>query len=148
MSGPLPPRKLSTIIVFITIFYCTSFVGHPVTKKKLSTGQLDILWWGVIFMTMEILNDFNTEIINESPIYRVIYTNGNYSGSCTYVETKSQSKFQSGKVYLLTNSDMGDVIEYIHKKTPLVSEKLNEVQMGIREHSLSSLLSYHQGQVH
>jgi len=42
---------------------------------------------------------------------------------------------------------MGDVIEYIHKKTPLTSDDFNEVQMGIREHSLSSLLSYHQGQV-
>jgi hypothetical protein len=103
---------------------------------------------GYIFSYMNILNDFNIEIENESPIYRVIYTNGNYSGSCTYVETIPQSKFQSGKVYLLTHSDMGDVIEYIHKKTPLTSEDFNEVQMGIREHSLSSLLSYHQGQVH
>ena len=102
---------------------------------------------GYIFSYMEILNDFNTEIINESPIYRVEYTNGNFSGSCTYVETKPQSKFQSGKVYLLTNSDMGDVIEYIHKKTPLYSEKLNEVQMGIREHSLTCLNDYLQSQV-
>jgi len=91
-------------------------------------------------MTMEILNDFNTEIINESPIYRVEYSNGNYSGSCTYVETRPQSKFQSGTIYLLTHSDMGDVIEYIHKKTPLTSDDFNEVQMGIREHSLSRLL--------
>ena len=97
---------------------------------------------------MEILNDFNTEIINESPIYRVEYSNGNYSGSCTYVETRPHSKIQSGTIYLLTHSDMGDVIEYIHKKTPLTSDDFNEVQMGIREHSLSSLLSYHQGQVH
>ena len=102
---------------------------------------------GYIFSYMNILNDFNIEIVNESPIYRVIYTNGNYSGSCTYVETKPQSKFQSGKVYLLTNSDMGDVIEYIHKKTPLASEKLNEVQMGIREHSLTCLNDYLQDQV-
>ena len=94
---------------------------------------------------MNILNDFNIEIVNESPIYRVIYTNGNYSGSCTYVETKPQSKFQSGKVYLLTNSEMGDVIEYIHKKTPLTSDDFNGVQMGIREHSLNSLLSYLRG---
>jgi hypothetical protein len=95
-------------------------------------------------MTMEILNDFNTEIVNESPIYRVVYTLDNYSGTCTYTETTPQSKFQSGTIYLLTHSDMGDVIEYIHKKTPLSSEKFNEVQMGIREHSLSRLIEYHQ----
>ena len=93
-------------------------------------------------MTMEILNDFNTEIINESPIYRVEYSNGNYSGSCTYVDTTPQSKFQSGTVYLLTHSDMGDVIEYIHKKTPLTSDKFSEVQMGIREHSLNQLKEF------
>lgn len=93
-------------------------------------------------MTMEILNDFNIEIVNESPIYRVEYSNGNYSGSCTYTETIPQSKFQSGNIYLLSHSDMGDVIEYIHKKTPLTSEDFNEVQMGIREHSLNQLKEF------
>ena len=102
---------------------------------------------GYIFSYMEILNDFNTEIINESPIYRVEYSNGNYTGSCTYVETRPQSKFQSGTIHLLTHSDMGDVIEYINKKTPLSSDDFNEVQMGIREHSLSRLNDYLQGQV-
>ena len=100
---------------------------------------------GYIFSYMEILNDFNVEIINESPIYRVEYSNGDYTGSCIYRETIPQSKLQSGKVYLLTNSDMGDVIEYIHKKTPLTSDDFNGVQMGIREHSLNSLLSYLRG---
>ena len=93
-------------------------------------------------MTMEILNDFNIEIVNESPIYRVVYTLDNYSGTCTYTETSPQSKLQSGNIYLLTHSDMGDVIEYIHKKTPLSSEKFNEVQMGIRTHSLTQLINF------
>jgi len=93
-------------------------------------------------MTMEILNDFNTEIVNESPIYRVVYTLDNYSGTCVYTETPPQSKLQSGNIYLLTHSDMGDVIEYIHKKTPLSSEKFSEVQMGIREHSLNQLQEF------
>ena len=96
---------------------------------------------------MEILNDFNIEIVNESPIYKVVYSLENYSGTCVYTESSPLSKLQSGNIYLLTHSDMGDVIEYIHKKTPLTSDDFNEVQMGIREHSLSSLLSYHQGQV-
>lgn len=134
MSGPFPSKKLSTLIVFITIFYCTEI--------KLSTGQLDILRWGIIFMTMEILNDFNIEIVNESPIYKVVYTLDNYSGTCVYTETPPQSKIQSGNIYLLTHSDMGDVIEYIHKKTPLTSDKFSEVQMGIREHSLNQLKEF------
>ena len=93
-------------------------------------------------MTMEILNDFNTEIVNESPIYKVVYTLDNYSGTCTYTETSPQSKLQSGNIYLLTHSDMGDVIEYIHKKTPLSSKDFNEVQMGIRTHSLTQLINF------
>ena len=135
MSGPLPPRKLSTLIVFITHINCTIRKSY----------QLDIMSGGIIFNDMEILNDFSIVVVNESPIYRVEYTMGYYSGSCTYTETKPQSKFQSGTIYLLTHSDMGDVIDYIHKKTPLSSDDFNEVQMGIREHSLNSLLSYHQG---
>ena len=88
---------------------------------------------------MEILNDFNINVVDESPIYRVEYSLGNYTGSCTYTETRPQSKLQSGSIYLLTHSDMGDVIEYINKKTPLSSKDFNEVQMGIREHSLINL---------
>jgi len=120
--------------VFITIFYCTT--------RKLSTGQLDILRGDIIFMTMEILNEFNVEIINESPLYQVVYSLNNYSGTCVYQENQSKSKFQSGNIYLLTHSDMGDVIEYIHKKTPLSPERFNEVQMSIRTHSLTQLINY------
>ena len=91
---------------------------------------------------METLNDFNIEIVNESPIYKVVYTLENYSGTCVYALTPLISKLQSGNVFLLTHSDMGDVLEYIHKKTPLSSEKFNEVQMSIREHSLTQLINY------
>jgi hypothetical protein len=97
---------------------------------------------GIIFINMEILNDFNIEIVNEYPIYNVVYTLDNYSGTCVYQENQSKSKFQSGNIYLLTHSDMGDVIEYIHKKTPLTSEDFNEVQMSIRTHSLNQLMNY------
>ena len=121
-------------MVFITNKNCTT--------RKLSTGQLDILRGEIIFMTMEILNDFNIEIVNESPIYNVVYTLDNYSGTCVYQENQSKSKFQSGNIYLLTHSDMGDVIEYIHKKTPLSPERFNEVQMSIRTHSLTQLINY------
>jgi len=93
-------------------------------------------------MTMETLNDFNIEIINETPLYKVVYSLGEYSGTCVYRETPPQSKLQSGNIYLLTHSDMGDVIEYLHKKTPLSPERFNEVQMGIRTHSLTQLINY------
>ena len=103
---------------------------------------------GYYISGMEILNDFNINVVDESPIYRVEYSLGDYSGSCTYTETYPQSKLQSGTIFILTHSDMGDVIEYINKKTPLSSEKFNEVQMGIREHSLINLnrrIGGHQG---
>ena len=92
-------------------------------------------------MTMEILNDFNIEIVNESPIYKVVYTLDNYSGTCVYTETPPQSKLQSGNIYLLTHSDMGDVIEYMHKKSPLLSEDLIPINKLIRDHSYELAIS-------
>ena len=89
-----------------------------------------------------ILDDFNIEIVNQSPIYKVIYKKDNYSGTCTYTQSSPLSKLQSGNIYILTNSDMGDVLEYIHKKSPLSPDDFNKIQMNIREHSLTQLINF------
>jgi hypothetical protein len=43
---------------------------------------------------------------------------------------------------VLTSTDMGDVIEYIHKKSPLSSEDLSSINKLIRDHSLSVVENY------
>jgi hypothetical protein len=40
------------------------------------------------------------------------------------------------KAWVLVNTDMGDVIEFIHSNDPLSGEKLQEVNKIIRDHSL------------
>lgn len=91
---------------------------------------------------MEILNHFNITVINDNQTYQIIYSKENYKGSCTYKELTPLSKKQSGKIYVLTDSNMGDVLEYIHKLSPLSEKDFNNIQMSIREHSLSNLKSH------
>ena len=40
------------------------------------------------------------------------------------------------KAWLLINTDMGDIIEYIHSNSPLKGEDLQEINKLIRDHSL------------
>lgn len=85
------------------------------------------------------LEKFSTEVTREGDILTVTYKNGEFTGVCTYIERGGVSKLQPQSIFLLTTSDMGDVIEFIHKETPLSSEDLNDLQMCIREHSLEQL---------
>ena len=89
------------------------------------------------------LSDFNRRLSQEGDKVRVIYENGLYSGWCEYTMYKTVGKSKPIKqdIWLLINSDMGDVIEYLHKKTPLSSEDFNEVNMLIRSDSLTFLLA-------
>ena len=86
------------------------------------------------------LEEFKTEVVVSETVYIVNYFNGNFSGSCHYVSSPIRSKYQVGPIYLLTQCEMGDVIEYIHKKNPLCSEDLEKLQYHIREHSKGVLL--------
>jgi len=43
---------------------------------------------------------------------------------------------------VLISTDMGDVIEYIHKKSPLSSEDLSSMNKLIRDHSLLVVENY------
>jgi len=88
------------------------------------------------------LEKFSTEVTREGDILTVKYKNGEFMGECKYVERSGMSRFQPQKVHLLTSSDMGDVIEYLHKDSPMMSEDLNDLQMYIREHSLKTLQEY------
>ena len=81
------------------------------------------------------LNDFTKEIVVEGDKITVVYTNGEFKGECSYIERAPLTRLQSELMYILITSDMGDVVEYIHKKSPLKSEDINEIQMMIREDS-------------
>ena len=46
------------------------------------------------------------------------------------------------KVYMIILSDMGDVIEYINKITPLSDNDLGDINKIIRDDSLNRLMEY------
>ena len=95
-------------------------------------------------MTMEILNDFNVEIIDESPLINVNYKNGDYTGTCVYnvVEKEGTKKPIRQTILILTHSDMGEVIDYWNTKVKLTEENYNEVSTTIRNHSRQMVENY------
>jgi hypothetical protein len=105
---------------------------------------------GIIFNSMEILNDFQVVIQDESPMITVNYTNGDYTGTCVYeiVEKVGTNKPIRQTIIILTHSDMGEVIDYWNGKVKLNEENYNEVSTSIRNHSRQMVDEYLQGQSH
>lgn len=93
---------------------------------------------------MGYLENIPTRIIpTEEGTIELYYGEGEYTGSVTYVNYQMENKLMKGKpVYLMVNSDMGDVIEGIHRESPLSSEDFNEINMEIRTHSRDLINSW------
>ena len=92
-----------------------------------------------------VLKKFSTGITKSEDHYIVTYSHGFFEGTCKYVEKSGMSRLQPQSVLLLTETDMGDVIEYIHKEYPLSSDDHNDLQMYIREHSLQVIREHVRG---
>jgi hypothetical protein len=89
----------------------------------------------------EILDIFNPQVHKEGDTISVLYQYQSFSGSCIYQEhtMKGTNKPINQRFFILTECEMGDVIEYIHKTSPLSSEDFQKVNLTIREHSLHTL---------
>ena len=84
------------------------------------------------------LNKFNKVINKSGNTITLTYCHYNFSGTCTYQEIEMKGKFKpiNQKVHILTNTDMGDVIEYLYKNGDIVGEEsLPQVSMAIQNHS-------------
>jgi hypothetical protein len=92
----------------------------------------------------EILEVFNKVINKSGGTITLTYCHHNFSGTCVYeqVTTKGLKKPIVQNFLVLTSTDMGDVIEYIHKKSPLSSEDLSSINKLLRDHSLSEVENY------
>lgn len=84
------------------------------------------------------LDDFNIEVTQNDTKYMVIYSYGDFSGTCEYELFKSGKRIKQD-VLLLQRVEMGDVIEKIHMDSPLTSDDLTDMSMNIRNHSLSKV---------
>ena len=97
-------------------------------------------------MVTEIFKEFKTEVQENNGTKTVTYchpTFPHFSGVCEYEEKilTGVNKPLRQRVMILVNCEMGDVIEYIHKKSPLSSEDLVLINRLIRDHSYEMVTS-------
>ena len=111
--------------------------------KVMNNILLINMYHNYIFINM-ILDDFKIDVIEESPKIRVNYSNGDYSGSCTYerIEKKGINKPIRQTILILTESNMGNVIDYWNDRVPLSDGDVNMVSTMIREHSRRMAMNY------
>ena len=64
------------------------------------------------------------------------------TGFCEYRIVEVNNRFKQ-RAWVLINTDMGDVIEYIHSNSPLSDDDLMTVNKLIRDHSLSKVQDLH-----
>lgn len=100
---------------------------------------------------IELINNFKTTLTENNGTIRVNYQHDILTGYCEYriMEVNNASplvgtkkRFQQ-KAWILINTDMADVIEYIHSNSPLKSEDLQDVNKLIRDHSLLKVRDLH-----
>jgi len=91
---------------------------------------------------IELINNFETTISENNGTIKVNYFNGPLTGHCEYTLLEVNNRLKQ-KAWVLINTDMGDVIEYIHTNMPLNSGDLQDVNKLIRDHSLSKVQDLH-----
>ena len=100
---------------------------------------------------IHLIDKFETTLSEINGTITVNYRHDILTGYCEYriVEVNNASlmvgslKRFKQKAWLLTNTDMGDVIEYIHTNMPLSDNDLMVVDKLIRDHSLKTVQDLH-----
>ena len=98
----------------------------------------------------ELINKFITSVSEINGSIKVHYNNTivtgdliiELSGYCEYRIVEVNNRFKQ-KAWILINTDMGDVIEFIHRMTPLSDDDLKDVNKLIRDHSLQAVQNLH-----
>jgi len=95
------------------------------------------------------LEKFDTTLSENNGSIFVNYKHDTLTGYCEYKMVEVNNSPMVGtvkrfkqKAWLLINTDMGDVIEFIHSNSPLKSEDFFNVDKLIRDHSLSQVQNY------
>ena len=85
-----------------------------------------------------VLDIFSPQVSQTGGTITVTYCHLNFSGTCTYEEAFLQGKNKRFKqrIFLLTHTDMEDVIEYMYKTGSITGpEDLQKVSITIQTHS-------------
>ena len=89
---------------------------------------------------IQLIDKFETTVSENNGSIMVNYRYDTLSGTCEYRIMEVNNRFKQ-KAWLLINTDMGDIIEYIHSNSPLSDDDLMTVNKLIRDHSLSRVQS-------
>ena len=87
---------------------------------------------------ISLIDKFETTLSENNGSVMVHYRHDILTGNCEYRIVEVNNRFKQ-RAWLLINTDMGDVIEYIHSNSPLKGEDLQDVNKLIRDHSLSKV---------
>jgi len=91
---------------------------------------------------IHLIDKFETTLSEINGTIKVNYRHDILTGYCEYRIVEVNNRFKQ-KAWLLTNTDMGDVIEYMHSNMPLSDNDLMVVDKLIRDHSLKTVQDLH-----
>ena len=87
---------------------------------------------------IQLIDKFETTLSENNGSLMVNYRHDILTGYCEYRIVEVNNRFKQ-RAWVLINTDMGDVIEYIHSNSPLSDDDLLKVDKLIRDHSLSKV---------
>jgi hypothetical protein len=91
---------------------------------------------------IHLIDKFETTLSENNGTITVNYKHDILSGFCEYRIMEVNNRFKQ-KAWVLINTDMGDVIEYMHSNSPLSDNDLMVVDKLIRDHSLKAVQDLH-----
>ena len=91
---------------------------------------------------ISLIDKFETTLSENNGSLMVNYKHDILTGYCEYRIVEVNNRFKQ-RAWVLINTDMGDVIEYIHSNSPLSDDDLMKVDKLIRDHSLSKVQDLH-----
>ena len=89
---------------------------------------------------IHLIDKFETTLSENNGSLMVNYKHDILTGYCEYRIVEVNNRFKQ-RAWVLINTDMGDVIEYIHSNITLSDDDLMKVDKLIRDHSLSRVRS-------
>jgi hypothetical protein len=94
------------------------------------------------------LNKFSTSVDKKGEDFIVNYEDGTHYGHCIYkrLDLTGKTKPIRQSIMLLTHCQMGDIIGDINESSPLSEKDHDGLSREIREHSLSTLTTWLEGQ--
>jgi len=91
---------------------------------------------------VHLIDKFETTLSENNGSLMVNYRHDILTGYCEYRIIEVNNRFKQ-RAWVLINTDMGDIIEYIHSNSPLSDDDLLKVDKLIRDHSLSKVQDLH-----